>query len=169
METKVNKYALYPPFLAKLEELIVNCDKRGAHFWLTSGYRNEDEQNALYALGRTVKNPDGVSKEKPMGNIVTNAKALQSNHNFTIAADFTFDLRPDVKGLQPSWKEEHYKILAEEARKLGLEAGADWKTFPDRPHIQLPISKNKITFDMLRDWIKVSVANLWKELDKFTW
>jgi peptidoglycan L-alanyl-D-glutamate endopeptidase CwlK len=44
---------------------------------LTSGYRSKKEQNELYAQGRS----------KP-GQVVTNAKAGQSYHNYGLAVDF---------------------------------------------------------------------------------
>lgn len=103
--------------------------------------RTFKEQQDLYNLGRTVVNPDGKSKSKPMGNIVTNAKAGQSIHNYGLA----FDIALIIDGKEASWNTvkdwdgdgvsdwmECVKIAKEE----GWEWGGDWKTFKDEPHFQ---------------------------------
>lgn len=108
---------------------------------LTYGLRSFKEQSDLYNLGRTVVNPDGKSKSKPMGNIVTNAKAGQSIHNYALAVDFclivdgkkaTWDTLSDFDGdLKSDWME-----VVAIFKKNGWEWGGDWKTFKDRPHFQ---------------------------------
>ncbi|HEY8928673.1 MAG TPA: M15 family metallopeptidase [Mucilaginibacter sp.] len=55
---------------------------------VVQGLRSFAESDALYQLGRTVVNPDGKTAEKPMGDIVTKAKAGQSYHNYGLAFDF---------------------------------------------------------------------------------
>ncbi len=56
---------------------IEECDKKGVDVIITSTYRDADSQTALYNQGRTTP-----------GNIVTNAKAGQSFHNWKVAFDF---------------------------------------------------------------------------------
>lgn len=73
---------------------------RGIHPYITETLRTFERSDFLYSLGRTIVNPDGKSSKKPMGNIVTNAKAGQSYHNFGLAC---FDSKTRVftdKGLR---------------------------------------------------------------------
>jgi len=130
----VDLTTLYPQFRAKIDQLVVNCRARGCEYKVTSGLRTVAEQAHLYSLGRTVKNPDGASPSKPMGNIVTKAKGTQSMHNFACAADFARMV--DGKAV---WGDKDYTVLGEEAKKLGLEWGGTWASFVDLPHVQLPV------------------------------
>lgn len=138
--TRIDTSKLFPPFLAKLEQLVVACEARGARYIATSGLRSYEEQNALYAQGRT----------KP-GQIVTKAQGGFSQHQFGVAADFVADKDLAKDGLQPDWAEKAYEVLAEEAEKLGLEAGLHWKSFHDAPHVQLPLDKHQIALRNLRE------------------
>ena len=89
---------------------------------LVSGTRSIEEQNALYAQGRTKS-----------GGIVTNAKGGESAHNFGLAFDFAFG---DVLG-NPTWPENGpWSQVAEIGKQLGLEWGGDWGSFRDRPHLE---------------------------------
>lgn len=101
--------------------------------FITDGYRSNEEQTQLYALGRT----------KP-GKIVTYAKAGQSPHNYGLAFDIAF--RRDGSK-EARWDTLLYKSLAPLAKELCLEWGGNWLFFKDRPHYQLPnwkqISKQK--------------------------
>lgn len=130
----VDVSSLYPPFFTKVNQLVANCAARGHVFFANSTYRSVEQQDVLYAQGRT----------KP-GQIVTNARGGQSAHNFAIAVDFTHDADDDASnGLQPDWTPEQYRVLGEEAVKLGLEAGFNWPSFPDRPHVNLDIGSKGI-------------------------
>lgn len=166
---KIDTSVLYPIFLAKLQQLVANCAARGHVFFATSGGRGEVEQAALYAQGRTRPGP-----------IVTNAKFGQSAHSFFIGCDFTHDLGDDASnGLTPDWTPEQYRVLAEEAEKLGLEAGFNWAGFPDRPHIQLRLSKHGILLfpnpklpdapDLLTFYHKGGMETVFAYLDLFEW
>lgn len=163
---RIDKTKLYPAFALKLEQLIENCLKRGVSYWVISGLRTWVEQDALYAQGR-----DKTGKVIDKTKIVTNAKGGQSNHNFSVAVDFCNDKDGNLEdGLQPNWDNTAYQILAEEAEKLGLEAGLHWK-FTDADHIQLNLTKHGLSFDMLRtEYLKnKDMADVWKLLDKQSW
>lgn len=155
---RVKLTVLYPAFAAKLGPLVEACRARGVNYWAISGERTWAEQSALYNQGR-----------KTPGKIVTNARAGYSSHNFAVAADFCADESMVRSGLQPDWDPDSYKILAEEAAKLGLESGLHWK-FMDAPHIQLPLARRGITMTMLREAYtsggKVAVFHL---LDQYRW
>ncbi|UUZ54615.1 M15 family metallopeptidase [Massilia sp. H-1] len=88
---------------------------------IISGLRTYEEQNALYAQGRTAP-----------GRIVTNARAGQSNHNFGIAFDIGVFESGQYKGESPK-----YKVVGALGVELGLEWGGNWKTIHDEPHFQL--------------------------------
>lgn len=126
---RIDLSQLYPPLRAKIEQLVKNCHDKGVDYWAICGLRSVAEQDALYAQGRS----------KP-GKIVTKAKGGQSYHNFGLAVDFCKDKDINRAGLQPDWDVEGYRILAEEAAKLGLEAGYYWKGMQDPPHIQVPLA-----------------------------
>jgi peptidoglycan LD-endopeptidase CwlK len=88
---------------------------------IISGTRTYQEQAALFALGRT----------RP-GNIVTNASAGRSNHNFGIAWDVGL-----FKGADYLQQSPLYDVVGALGRDLGLEWGGDWSSFVDKPHFQL--------------------------------
>ena len=54
---------LYPPFKAKVEQLVEMCKERGLNIGLGETLRTVEEQNNMYAQGRT-----------KAGSIITNAK-----------------------------------------------------------------------------------------------
>lgn len=172
MENLLNRVGpdhFYPIFWSKLQQLVVNCHARGVDYWAISGNRTYIEQNALYDLGRTVVNPNGASQQKPLGSIVTNARGGQSNHNFKVACDFAQDKDVTRAGLQPDWDHPNYKVLAEEAVKLGLESGLNWQ-FVDAPHIQLPIGKYNIKMaDLAKAYQTGGYPSVFALLDKYQW
>lgn len=131
---------LYQPFLEKLNALVNNCIAKGVYYFATSGFRSWEEQDKLYAIGRTVGK---------IGHVVTKARGGYSPHNHGVAVDFCYDTNPDKPGLQPDYTIKNFNVLAEEATKLGLEAGHYWK-FQDSPHIQLNLKSRGVTWDMLR-------------------
>jgi peptidoglycan L-alanyl-D-glutamate endopeptidase CwlK len=155
---RIDLSKLYPPFRAKIEQLAANCRAQGVDYWAICGLRSVEEQNALYAQGRT----------KP-GPIVTKARGGQSYHGFGLAVDFCRDADTKREGLQPTWDMPGLKVLADEAKKLGLEAGYYWK-FIDGPHVQWPLYKHAIKLDkLLAIYNKGGLEAVWKELDTYSW
>ncbi|MCW3106416.1 MAG: peptidase m15b and m15c dd-carboxypeptidase vany/endolysin [Segetibacter sp.] len=86
-----------------------------------SGFRSFQEQNALFAQGRT----------KP-GPIVTNARAGFSNHNFGLAFDIGVYEQNIYQGESPK-----YKKVGAIGKSLQLSWGGDWKSIVDMPHFEL--------------------------------
>ncbi len=111
--------------LAKGVAATLGCD-----YVMISGHRTWDEQNALYAQGRT----------KP-GAKVTNARGGYSWHNFGIAGDcgvFQGKLYLDGgSAAQRTLAERVHKACSLVADEAGLEWGGDWKTSKDTPHYHL--------------------------------
>ena len=126
---RIDTTKICPWFLSKCKELVANCAARGVYYYALSGYRDPLEQDALYAIGRTVE-----LDKKP----VTNARGFTSFHNYAIAIDFCADKDAVRAGLQPDWDLDSYKVLQEEAHKLGLITGLDFTTFKEGPHVQIP-------------------------------
>ncbi|MMZ47352.1 Peptidoglycan L-alanyl-D-glutamate endopeptidase CwlK precursor [compost metagenome] len=123
---------LQPVVRAAAEKLIVKSFNAGIPIVITQGLRTYDEQNQLYAQGRT----------KP-GPVVTNAKAGYSFHNFGVAIDFAL-LLPDGKSV--SWdmkrdgnsnREADWQEVAKIGKSLGFAWGGDWKSFKDYPHLEM--------------------------------
>lgn len=156
---RIDTTVLYQPFYNKCVLLVANCAARSVHYHAISGLRTHAEQDALYAQGRTAPGP-----------IVTKAKGGQSFHNFGVAIDFALDTKPWVVGLQPSWKPDDYKILAEEATKLGLDAGLLWTSFKDPPHIQIPATKFGVKLaDLQKEFAAGGLPSVYKLLDNYQW
>lgn len=162
---RIDTSLLYPQFYLKLELLAEACLARGVQYYFISGFRSWEEQDKLYMQGRGKKGTI-IDKSK----VVTNAKGGESNHNFSVAADLCRDADMQRSGLQPSWNKEDYKILAEEAQKLGLDPGYYWK-FVDAPHVQLNLARNGLTFkDLKAEYLKRrNMHDVWIFLDQFKW
>lgn len=108
------------------------------HNWtckIISGTRTYDQQNALYAEGRTTP-----------GHVVTNAPGGYSNHNFGVAFDLgIFDDKgryiDDLPGVDIQWSEKlvsnYYRLLVPIGHALGLIWGGDWTSITDEPHYEL--------------------------------
>lgn len=104
----------------------------GIHPYITETLRTFERSDFLYSLGRTVVNPDGKSSKKPMGNIVTNAKAGQSYHNFGLAIDFV--IWDDGKS---SWiVDNNWMIVVECFKRKGFSWGGDFSSIKDNPHLE---------------------------------
>lgn len=86
---------------------------------IVQGLRTIDEQNALYAQGRTTK-----------GGIVTNAKGGQSYHNYGLAIDLV-----EIKNGKANWMFD-YELLLPLANKYGFAWGGLFKSIPDKPHFE---------------------------------
>lgn len=116
------KLELLKPKVRGLAERLINeCKNLGYQITITQTLRTIEEQDDLYAQGRT----------KP-GNIVTKAKGGYSLHNFGVA----FDICPIVNG-KAEWNDNAlFKKIGEIGMKIGLEWGGTWASFPDLPHFQ---------------------------------
>jgi peptidoglycan L-alanyl-D-glutamate endopeptidase CwlK len=112
---------LVPPAKQRAEAFIAAAKAKGIDLLVTSTYRDNESQNALYAQGRTAP-----------GNIVTRAKAGQSWHNWRCALDVV----PLVNG-KAIWDDQAmWKQVGEIGKSCGLEWAGDWVTFKEFPHFQ---------------------------------
>ena len=112
---------LVPPAKQRAEAFIAAAKAKGIDLLVTSTYRDNESQDALYAQGRTAP-----------GNIVTRAKAGQSWHNWRCALDVV----PLVNG-KAIWDDQAmWKQVGEIGKSCGLEWAGDWVTFKEFPHFQ---------------------------------
>ena len=93
----------------------------GIKIKVISGTRSYEEQDELYAKGRT----------KP-GRKVTGARGGYSNHNFGLAFDIGV-----FEGRKYLGKSSKYKAVGALGLELGLDWGGNWKSIKDEPHFQL--------------------------------
>ena len=105
---------LLPQVKQRVEAFIKAADASGIDLLVTSTYRDNESQNALYAQGRTTA-----------GRVVTNAKAGQSFHNYRCAVDVV----PLVNG-KPAWnvKDEVWQTIGK-LRNIGKAPTNDRSNF----------------------------------------
>lgn len=117
-----NIATLNPKVQPLARALIETAVAQGIHVKVIAGLRTYEEQDELYAQGRTMP-----------GKIVTKAKGGQSMHNFGTAFDVgIFDASGKIYyGESPDY--EKVGVIGE---SLGLEWGGRWK-FVDEPHFEL--------------------------------
>lgn len=147
---RLDTSALFPPLVRKCREMLSLAQQAGADYYATSGYRGWEEQSALYAQGRLTPSWN-ATEHPPLGTPVTKARAGYSAHNFGIAIDFTRDKNRERRGLQPDHDMPAYRILAECAVKVGLEAAYYWTEFPEGYHVQLPLKAHGLDLSLLRE------------------
>lgn len=155
--SRIDLDLIYPPFLERFLDVLAACRARGATYVATQGYRTPEEQLTLWRKGRNAAG----SVVRP-SQVVTRLRF--GPHCAGAAVDSVFDL-DDAAGLQPGWKIDHYDILAEEAERVGLEAGRRWRGFPDGPHVQLPLVR-RVSLQKLEELhASGGLAACWEHLD----
>lgn len=113
---------LLPCVAERVKKFVASCKAEGIDLLITSTYRDNESQNALYAQGRT-----------KAGKIVTNAKGGDSFHNYRCAIDVV----PLING-KPEWNTNAavWQTVAKLGKQAGLEWAGDWKTFKELAHFQ---------------------------------
>jgi len=132
-EITINRIKLlHPNYRKQIKDWYLEINKKlpkGVRLRFTHTYRSIEEQNKLYAQGRTAK-----------GDKVTNAKGGQSIHNSGLAFDIVILLDKDNNGTfeTASFKVDKYWLqVAEFFKSKGFVWGGDWKTFKDYPHFEV--------------------------------
>lgn len=124
---------LHPKIKEEVKQLIEKAESivdDNLAIRVVQGLRTIDEQNDLYAQGRT----------KP-GSIVTNAKGGSSLHNYGLAIDICWLFKqPDGSykyDESKSWKTgpNFFKVI-KIFKEAGYIWGGDWKTITDTPHFE---------------------------------
>lgn len=113
---------LLPQVKQRVEAFIAACKAQGIDLLVTSTYRDNESQNALYAQGRTAP-----------GKVVTNARAGQSYHNYRCAVDVV-----PIRHGKPVWdsKDAVWQTIGALGKAAGLEWAGDWKRFKELAHFQ---------------------------------
>ena len=113
---------LVPPAKERVEEFLRLCALNHIDLLVTSTYRDNESQQALYDQGRT-----------KAGKVVTNAKAGDSWHNWRCAVDVVplVNGKPNWDGSDPVWTK-----LGELGEQAGLEWAGRWRTFKELAHFQ---------------------------------
>ena len=112
-----------PQLAEKIRQLAEMLEQEGIVIQVVQSLRPWHVQEELYAQGRTAP-----------GEIVTNAQPGHSWHQFALAVDVApfADAKPDWNIKHPVWGR-----IVSIGTSLGLVSGAEWRTFPDAPHLQL--------------------------------
>ena len=124
---------LHPELQTKLNKLVEKCKQVGISIKFAECLRTVEEQDALYAKGRTAS-----------GSIVTNAKgsSYSSQHQWGIAADFYLDMDIDGDGQKSddayNDSKGYFTKVGQLAKSIGLGWGGDWTSIVDTPHVYLP-------------------------------
>ncbi len=140
--------ALHPLLADRGRTMLARCADAGLALLVTQGLRTWDEQDALYAQGRTTP-----------GRIVTHARGGESYHNFGLAFDI---LVLDAMG-KADWDPAHPGWLqaANAGKSLGLEWGGDWQGMKDQPHFQYT---GGLTLDSCRRLYASGLPAIWREV-----
>ena len=114
---------------------LANCQEADLDLIVTCTLRSFEEQDQLYAQGRTVP-----------GAIITKAKGGESPHNYGLA----FDIVPIVNG-KAVWHTDNpiWTALGAIGQSVGLDWGGAWAGFKDRPHFQRPKWREHIGYAVL--------------------
>ena len=128
---------LHPALRDEVTKLVEEANKRltsHSHVRIIQGLRTIEEQNGLYAQGRT----------KP-GPIVTNAKGGSSYHNYGLAIDFCLII--DNKEVSWSVSKDYdgdgmadWMEVVKVFKDAGWTWGGDFKSIKDMPHFEKTFS-----------------------------
>lgn len=113
---------LHPKIRDAVSSVLKESDSAKLNIRITQGYRSIEEQDKLYAQGRTMGSQ-----------VVTNARGGKSWHNYGLAFDFCL-INPDSS---VSWNQddERWDRFVKIALNHDFEWGGHW-THPDYPHFQ---------------------------------
>lgn len=117
---------LHPTLQAKATKLVELAEAKGIGVLITQGLRTWEEQDALYAKGRTAP-----------GAVVTYAQGGSSYHNFGLAFDIV--VLNAVGKADWDTKNPFWAVCGQIGKDLGLVWGGDWSAKKrDMPHFELP-------------------------------
>ncbi|MEO6904307.1 MAG: M15 family metallopeptidase [Bacteroidia bacterium] len=152
---------LNPAFKNSVEKLIQNCLAREVYMHPIEGLRTLEKQAMYWRQSRTIKEINSkiseletkqahflasiISNIGPQyGSYVTNAIPGLSWHQWGKAVNCIW-----IAGGKAVWDIDFkingvngYLVYAEEAKKLGLNAGAYWQTFKNFAHVQSEMEDN---------------------------
>lgn len=136
-DTVVKDLTYLHPILQKKVAWILK--EFAGEFTIIETYRTPSMQSKLYAKGRSLG-----------GNIVTNAKAWESYHNYGLALDISHVTEDIVAAFE----------------KKGFEWGGRWKSIKDTPHFQLTFGLKIRVLKELQD--KGGLSNVWRYISNIS-
>lgn len=120
---------VHPVLALKVQQILIAMHVLGFPMIVTAGVRTVEEQQALYAQGRTAP-----------GAIVTEDDGVTHKSNHQVHEDgfgHAVDCAFLVENL-PSWDPTHpWTLYGAVAMKIGLKWGGTWTTPHDLPHVEL--------------------------------
>jgi hypothetical protein len=169
---------LQPGFRGLAATLLEACAKRGVTMTPFFTLRGPAVQGRLWAQSRSViqierqrlaMEATGATwlssflryKYAKTGPAVTNALPGMSWHQWGEAID-CFVLGPDGKAIWDA-RNPAYRVYAEEAQKLRLEAGGLWLRFPDAVHVQLRAANSPLKDNMTWPQVEVEMRKRFEE------
>lgn len=114
------KSDLLPLVKRQSDKILVDMEMLGHPVRVVQGFRSAEEQNKLYAQGRTTP-----------GMVVTNARGWESFHQYGVSVDYVFR----KEGYAAS--DALWDTLGAIGKKHGFEWGNDWSGFKDKPHFEM--------------------------------
>lgn len=125
---------VHPRLKAAVVKILNVMEAAGHPMVVISGVRTEEEQQRLYAQGRTapgaiVTNLDGITKR-------SNHQVRKSS-GFGHAVDCAFLDDPDTPHNETWDEKKPWELYGVCAETLGLAWGGRWKKPVDKPHIEL--------------------------------
>ena len=160
---RIDTSLIYPPLLEKLIGALRICNIKGARYVATAGFRSYNDQTNLWKQGRLTP-----------GQIVTQARGGQSQHNFGLAVDFVRDVDTKTQKVEPGFKEEDYSILVVTMSgfPFSLHSG---RAYHDSPHVGWPGFVSGISLRSLHsEWCaetgtdRERLAHVWRIVDNAT-
>ena len=141
---------LHPELIPICEEFVRRCRAAGLNVLVTDTRRSRQEQEALYAQGRT----------RP-GSIITRCRYPYSPHNWGVAFDFC----RNVKGREYDDSDGFFAKCGAVGKQLGLFWGGDFRTFVDKPHLELKkfLPNNSCTALIRQYGTPEAFMETWKE------
>ena len=113
---------LHPELIPVCHEFVRRCKAAGLNVLVTETFRTKAEQDAIYAQGRTEPGP-----------VISNAPYPKSPHCWGVAFDFC----RNVKGREYDDSDGFFGKCGAVGKALGLTWGGDWRTFKDKPHLEM--------------------------------
>jgi peptidoglycan LD-endopeptidase CwlK len=143
-----------PELAAKIELLDAAMVNQGILIRVVQGLRNWQDQERLYAQGRTAP-----------GGIVTDAPPLHSMHEFGLAVDCEPSLNPLGQTYKPDGVagSPRYVAMVAAAEALGLVSGSAWVSIHDWPHLQVAGVPASPTDQMRADFSSGGLPLVWSK------
>jgi LysM repeat protein len=143
---------LHPAVRTRGAALLELCSHSGLAILVSQGMRTWEEQDALYAKGRTIP---------PLGPkyFVTRARGGQSYHNFGLA----FDIVVLDAVTKAGWDDDHpgWRMAGALGKSVGLEWGGGWAKLKDLPHYQYT---GGLSLPQCRDLYPSGLDELWRRV-----